>query len=207
MHILPSRRPAGLQRFFDEGKPEQPGVVVVDPDIALKYSSIKFPSNWTMVVTLGRYGATVASNTGFAAFPDEPWYSMVDDDCVGRTPHWDTILADRASQGEIVWPDDGYGRYLCTMPFIPGKFCRTLGWICYPGFRHFGTDTLWGAIQRKLCPGGCVREVLLEHMHFSNNKSDMDDVYKNRGPAPKMPDKELFDSIDYLSIVEQLCSQ
>lgn len=186
MHILPTRgRPKGLQRFFDEGKPEQPGVVVIEKDQRALYAGVRFPQGWNLLVREEREGYVHAANAAFDAFPNEPWYGMVSDDSVGRTPHWDSLLAAAAVPNRLVWPNDLY-RGRCTFPCIGGELCRAAGWFVYPLLWHSYCDTVWFDLQQKLgIAGGYMEDVVLEHMHYVVHKAAYDQTYAGRIPRYK----------------------
>lgn len=202
MHLLPSRgRPVQLQRFFDEGKPEQPGVVITEEDQADRYSRIAKPGSWKILVLRSpRVGFAAAANAGFAAFPNEPWYGTSGDDSVGRTPHWDTILGAAATPNKVVWPNDLFGGR-CTQPFIGGDLCRALGWFSYPKFGHLYTDTLWGDIQRKLGTGGYMRHIVYEHLHWCAGKGTFDQTARERKTEG---DEAEYKKVDLQGLVEKL---
>jgi hypothetical protein len=202
MHLLPSRgRPGQLQRFFDEGKPEQPGVVITEEDQAEAYSRIAKPTGWRILVVPGpRLGFAAAANLGFAAFPNEPWYGQSGDDSVGRTPHWDTLLGEAATPNKIVWPNDLFGGR-CTQPFVGGDLCRALGWFSYPKFGHLYTDTLWGDIQRGLGPGGYMPHIVYEHLHWCAGKGVFDQTARERKTSG---DEIEYRKVDLQGLLEKL---
>ena len=129
-----------------------------------------------------------AANAGFNAFPNEPWYALSADDAVGRTPHWDTLLAERAAPNKLAWCYDGRpeksGRMnnLCCLPFIGGDLCRAVGWFMCPVFWHFCCDSLWYDFQKELCFGKYYPDITYEHMHFTVGKAEWDDTYSGRYP-------------------------
>lgn len=201
MHILPTRgRPAGLRRFFEEGRPEQPGVIVCDSDDADSYSAVDLPQGWHKLVVRPRSGYVAAANAAFAKFPNEPWYSIAGDDSVGRTPGWDTVLAAAAAPCNVVWPDDLYRQH-CTQPFVGGDLCRALGWFVWPGTRHLFCDTVWGMLHAALQRGGFMPEVVYEHLHYSLGKSPMDATYRQRRTHG---DPEAFRRIDLMGLLEKI---
>lgn len=200
MHILPSRgRPAGLQRFFDEGKPEQPGIVVIDEDQVGLYSTVSLPAGWSRLVSKPRAGFVAAANAAFHRQPNEPWYGLASDDAVGRTARWDTLLAEAATPNRIVWPNDLI-RGHCTQPFIGGELCRAVGWFMPPMFGHLYCDKVWGDIA-EVIGGRYMPEVVLEHMHFSTGKSQADSTTMQRKTRG---DKETYERLDLNSILEKL---
>lgn len=203
MHLLPSRgRPVELQRFFDEGQPEQPGVVITEEDQREAYSRIQMPANWTLLVLPAtRVGFVKAANAGFALFPNEPWYGQSGDDSVGRTPRWDTILAQAATPNKVVWPNDLFGGR-CTQPFVGGDLCRALGWFSYPKLGHLFCDTVWGDIQARLGNGGgYMPDVIYEHLHWVCGKRPMDTTDHQRKTSG---DERVYRQIDWNGLMEKL---
>lgn len=180
MHILPSRgRPHLLQRFFDEGKPQERGCVVIDDDQEEMYAAIQIPRTWVWLTISQRSGYVKAANAAFNMFPDEPWYALAGDDSVGRTPGWDTTLAEIATPNRLSWGNDLVCGH-CTQPFIGGDLCRALGWFLHPALGHLWCDTVWGDIQKALRIGTYRRDVIHEHLHFSIGKAERDQTYRER---------------------------
>ena len=214
MHILPTRgRPQFLQRFFDEGQPEQPGVVVLDRDNCAAYQHVRYPKHWDVLIVEGRNGYVASANAGFKHFPNALSYQMSSDDCVGRTPGWDTVLARAAAPRNIVWPNDMF-QGKCTFPCVGGDLCRALGWFVHPAFWHMYSDTVWGDIQRELGTGGLMKDVALEHMHYVVGKAKMDDTYRGRvppkkavrklGESPFEVDKSAYAKLDLQALVAKI---
>ena len=180
MHILPSRgRPHLLQEYFDKGKPEQRGVVVLDTDQSGMYAGLVTPPGWRITYVNPMQGFVAKVNLAFSAFPDEPWYTLEGDDMIGRTPHWDTILAQQACAGWITWGNDLYfGK--CTHPYIPGDYCRDLGWVAHPAFKHNYVDAVWERIATDLGIGRYMDQVITEARHYSNHKIPYDQTARER---------------------------
>lgn len=180
MHILPSRgRPQILQRYFDEGKPEQPGVIILDHDQMDVYAELKLPDNWSVVWAPPMTGFVAKCNLAFSLFKEEPWYAFGGDDLIGRTPHWDTELSAVAAQGYIAWGDDMFWSK-CSHPYIYGDFCRDLGWVCHPAFKHLYVDAIWENIAVGLGIGRPMLHVKTEAHHFANKKLPFDQTAKER---------------------------
>lgn len=203
MHLLPSRgRPALLQRFFDEGRPEQPGLVIIEDDQLEAYRKVRLPANWRLLVEPGHnIGYVAAANAGFVYAPNEPWYAIAGDDSIGRTPHWDTLLAQECVPNKIVWPNDLIAGQ-CTQPFIGGDLCRALGWFGYPKLGHLYIDTVWGQIHKRLGNGGgYMPEIVYEHLHWSTGKSQRDATARQRRISG---DENTFYAINWNGIMEKL---
>lgn len=180
MHIVPSRgRSELLQRYFDEGKPEQPGVVIIDTDQAAEYYALRYPRNWHLHAVKPMQGFVAKVNYAFKLYPDEPWYTLEGDDMVGRTPHWDSILSDVASRGYVAYGNDlFFGK--CTHPYIYGDFCRDLGWVAHPAFKHNYVDEVWYQIAMRLGVLHSLPYVITEAHHYANFKLPFDQTAKER---------------------------
>ena len=180
MHILPTRgRPQILQRYFDEGKPAESGVVIIDSDQCRMYQDVTIPDHWDVLLVQPMQGFVAKVNLGFKYAPDEPWYSFEGDDCIGRPSGWDTKLGERAAQGYITYGDDLFNHKV-THPYICGHFCRDLGWVAHPAFKHLYVDLVWERIGEAL---GCLEyypDVITEAHHFANGKLPMDQTARER---------------------------
>ncbi len=180
MHIIPSRgRPHLLQQYFDIGKPEQPGVIVLDKDDDYKYRDVSYPLGWHVVYAEPMLGFVAKVNLAFEAFPGNSWYTIEGDDMLGRTPHWDTLLAREAARGKIVWGNDLYF-HRATHPYIYGDYCRDLGWVAHPAFKHLYVDAVWEKIALDLGIGQYMPEVITEARHYSNFKIPYDTTAAER---------------------------
>lgn len=180
MHILPTRgRPERLQRFFDEGKPEQTGCIVIDDDQGGMYDNVKMPPEWHLLMVPAMRGFVAKCNFGFKRFPNEPWYAFGGDDSIGRTPHWDTTLSQLAMMGHVVWGNDLISGQ-CTQPFIYGDFVRDVGWLCNPHFKHLYVDEIWGRAANRAGVGIYRSDIIQENLHFSNGKVPYDQTASER---------------------------
>lgn len=178
MHILPTRgRPELLQRYFTEGKPQESGVVIIDSDQSEMYDGIDVSTTsgepWHVIYVPPMMGFVWKVNMAFKCFPDEPWYAFGGDDLIGRTPGWDTKLAAVAAQGYVAWGDDMING-ACTHPYIHGDFCRDLGWVAHPAFKHLYVDAIWEAIAHRLGVSRYMPEIKTEAHHFCNGKLPFD---------------------------------
>jgi len=158
-----------MQRFFDEGQPQEPGVVIIDSDQIALYERLRIPGHWERLTVPPLLGFVAKANRAFAAHPNEAWYAWGGDDAVGRTPSWDTRLARLASAGSIAWGND-LMRGGCTHPFLPGDLCRAFGWVAHPAFKHLYIDQIWEHVARQTGIARYLPNVIQEAHHFSNNK-------------------------------------
>jgi hypothetical protein len=193
MHILPTRgRPELLQRYFDEGKPSMPGVVVIDHDQDVMYSKMRLPEGWNLIYVPPMMGFVWKVNMAFKLFPNEDWYSFTGDDMVGRTPNWDVTLSNTARRGHITWGNDLINGK-CTHPFIYGDFCRDLGWVAHPEFKHLYVDTIWEEIARRVGIGVPRMDIVTEAHHFCNGKLLFDQTARER---MEMGDSTVWDTLN-----------
>ena len=108
---------------------------------------------------------------------------IVGDDCVFRTPGWDTIMMkalDGMGGTGIVYPDD------LRRQDVPENWCtstdiiRALGWFGNPVLLHYWTDNTWAEIGQR---AGCIRfcpDAIVEHQHYSVNPATRyDAVYQS----------------------------
>lgn len=176
MHLLPSRsRPDWLARFFALSRPQQPGIVIIDPDQASLYEAVRLPDGWRrLVMPTVRAGYVKCVNAAFESAPAEPWYSLVGDDLIGRTPGWDTELGRMATPNRIAWGND-LVKGLCTQPFVGGDLVRAVGWFGHPALGHLWCDTVWSDIAIGLGIGTYRPDIITEHLHFAAGKADRRD--------------------------------
>jgi hypothetical protein len=200
MHIMPTRgRPLSLQRFFDEGKPEQKGVIIADLDQQEMYASVHAPDGWWWVWVKPMQGFVKKCNIGFEEFPTQEWYAFGGDDCVGRTPHWDSTLSTVAKAGYIAWGNDLVAGK-CTQPFIPGDLVRHMGWLVHPAFKHLYVDLIWEEIARDLSIARYFPDIIQEHLHFSTGKAPRDRTSYER---MERGDHAVFAKFDMESVLEK----
>lgn len=184
MHILPTRgRPRLLQRFLDMSRPKLPGVVIIDLDQVEMYKDLRLPSNWTRM-EMSRTNSVKKENAAYRRYPASGFYCVLNDDLIARTDDWEAPLLAEAQQFLIPWPDDTItADTSISSAFIPGAFCRALGWVSPPMFRHYYIDRVWHHIANELGIARYHPEIVVEHMHFSVKKSDYDTTYAERPPV------------------------
>ena len=113
---------------------------------------------------------------------------MGNDDLIYRTPNWDIKLIKELSTIKdniyCAWVNDGInGERHCAFPIISRKWVETLGYCFAPaGTFNFGYNDTWvyhiGILLGRL---KYIPDILVEHMHFSKGKAEMDDTYaRNR---------------------------
>jgi hypothetical protein len=162
-----------MQRFFALGRPQEPGVVVIDSDQLVMYEALKIPRNWERLIVPPLLGFVAKANRAFAQYPDCDWYAFGGDDAIGRTAFWDSQLAAQALKGKIAWGNDLMAGH-CTHPFIPGDLARAFGWVCHPAFKHLYTDSIWEHIAVNVGIDCYCPEIVQEAHHYTNGKLPRD---------------------------------
>lgn len=215
MIFLPSRgRPQNVIRFFDAYRATEatePGLIILDADDAHNYwqNGIELPDGWRFIAF--DHDCIVASvNQAFAKYPDEDFYAVMADDVIPRTKHWDRLLREAAGSKGLAWGfDGGHAHHLPCHPFIGGELVRAMGWISYPGVKHFAADDVWLDIGLTLGSARYLPGVILEHAHPAVGKAQTDETYRSR--PDQRADQEAYlkfhDSGEFLKLVTRLTDE
>jgi len=171
-----------------------PGLIVVDgtdPD-AGDYSQVTLPPNWTLRVAKERGEVGGRMEELFRTYPTAKFYSIVNDDVVPETPHWDTELAAAAGDWNVAYPWDmltGMG----TQFLVGGKLVRAVGSFSL-GFIHTMVDRAWMDIGQGIGRLIFRKDVHLRHEHWSRDRSLRDKTYSRsfNGMATIPYDKALY---------------
>lgn len=126
-----------------------------------------------------RQGLRAAMEEMFHAFPNEPWYGILADDLVPQTKNWDTMLVTCAGSFRISYPNDmGRKSKLPTHPCVGGDLVRAQGWFGLPVVRHYCVDSVYRYIGDQLGIKHRLDNVIVEHVHYSEKKSERDGLYR-----------------------------
>jgi hypothetical protein len=197
MWSLPTRgRPSSLQRFINEykntGASSKVYVRLDDDDLFLdEYKKIELPSTFILKIDK-RIGLKASMEEMFHAYPNEAWYGLAADDLIPKTPKWDSLLIQSAGLRGISYPNDlGENITLPTHPVVGGDLVRAVGWFGHPATYHFYLDNAWQFIGENLNCIARLDNVIVEHNHYTFNKSELDQTYLDRKPDGKK-DKRLY---------------
>ena len=148
-----------------------------DPFIE-QLKNLPWPEQFT--VHIGpRQGLRAAMEEMFQAHPNEPWYGILADDLVPQTPGWDQLLVERAGRDYISYPNDlGRKTKLPTHPCVGGDLVRAQGWFGLPVVRHYCVDSVYRYIGDQLGIKHRLDDVIVEHVHYSEKKSERDGLYR-----------------------------
>lgn len=129
----------------------------------------------TMVRALNECALRIVSSTMVEAV------GFLGDDHRPRTHGWDAayLTALRQMGAGIVYGDD-----LLQHAFVPtqcamsASIIRRLGWMAHGDLRHMYVDTLWRDMAAPVGKLQYLPDVIVEHMHYWNNKAKMDAGYE-----------------------------
>lgn len=113
------------------------------------------------------------------------------DDHRPRTTGWDSAYLDalRDLGSGYVYGNDLHSEYgehrLPTQVAISSSIIECLGFFGPPGFRHLYVDATWGDMGRGLSRISYLEDVIIEHMHYTNGKSEEDETYR-LGNSPEV---------------------
>ena len=127
---------------------------------------------------------------------------MGNDDLVYKTVRWDSKLMARLLELDnpyyLSWFNDGInGNRHCAFPVITREWYETLGYFS-PGIFNFGYNDTWVYdIAKRVGKLNYMDEILVEHLHFSVGKSNMDDTYARNRTQEKgnlyRKDREIYE--------------
>ena len=150
------------------------------------------------------------------AWPECPYITHVGfmgDDHRVRTRGWDEALTDAAGPVGIAYGDDLLrGIELPTSVVMSADIVRTLGQMVPPTLQHLFVDDYWKALGIGMGALEYLPDVVIEHLHPSAGKAEMDDSYavtnhpdryESDGAAWKAycDDGPLHDDLDKLSVL------
>jgi hypothetical protein len=189
-------RPENCKRFIGawiKTKASTSVYVRIDDDDSTldELKSLPWPKEFKVVVGK-REGLRAAMQELYLENPNEPWYGLLADDLVPQTENWDILLAERAGNKNISYPNDLGGKpKLPTHPVVGGDLTRALGWFGFPVVQHLYVDTVYQYIGNQLGNLYRMNNVIVEHVHPFWNKTNSDKIYsENKQRAAR--DKEKY---------------
>lgn len=111
---------------------------------------------------------------------------ILNDDHVIRTDFWDKIIYDKIKGNNfaIAYPNDLYpnskDNYASSV-IMGSELIRCLGYMATPTLKHFYPDAIWIELGKKINQLYYFDDVIIEHMHYTINKSQVDSLYQYVG--------------------------
>ena len=171
-----------------------PGVVVVNGSPREMYEGVELPPGWRIEFMDRNLGLCGALNWAFENFPNEPWYGLIGDDMVPKTPGWDQLMLSALTPTGMVSSNDNWqaesGRL--TVYMVGGDLLRALGYWMPPGLWHCYSDDFWEAIGNHFQNWTFLKDVIVETI--SPHKGDIAQDPTNVVAYSRMSkDKRVFD--------------
>lgn len=138
-------------KSYDWGEHSPVLLTLWERDPALQqYLAKQWPAGWHIeIVPMRGNGPTY--NEMLDRYPDEDCYGFLADDALLDTPGMLKALEDSCGNWRIAYANDQHwGEALPTMPCIGGDLVRAVGYLAAPLFEHWGIDTMWGELGRRL---------------------------------------------------------
>jgi hypothetical protein len=158
-------------------------VFAIDADDVKTYQGLMAETaglNNVKVVIAERMGMNGTLNHWSLWFaPDYDYICFMGDDHLPRTGGWDTKLAEAiGTEPGIAYGNDLLqGENLPTAVVMSSKIIRATGFMSPPALKHLFLDNYWLAMGHALENVNYLPDVILEHMHYTNGKSEHDERY------------------------------
>jgi hypothetical protein len=210
--IIPSRssngkRIASLQRLIQSWRKTTNGssdlLLVLDHDDAHHYFGGWIPP-MVGVTIIPRMKLAPKLNyviEGFVTVGGYKTIGFVGDDVVFQTEDWEAEI--------VKWHDSNVGISYCndllqgeTLPnnvFISAEIVQALGFMVPRELQHYYIDNFWKDLGIRLGKLKYFPDTIIEHMHWSNSKSEKDELYTE---SEKMmgQDQQAFDKYRELAM-------
>jgi hypothetical protein len=127
------------------------------------------------------------------------YIAFMGDDHRVRTFGWDLVMAERIGSLGVAYGNDLIqGQALPTAVLMSSNIIKAIGYMAPPKQKHMYLDNFWLDLGTKLNAIHYLEDVIIEHLHFSVGKSDMDSSYQETNDsAIYNADKVAYD--EYLS--------
>lgn len=155
-----SRTELDIAVCLDHDDPRRPDYILLaqkhgqDMHILWHFGPRQSLTDWT--------NSVVKEHSGYDA------YASLGDDHVPGSAGWDAELLgelDRMSGGFAYANDMHQGRLLPTAVMASANVVGALGWLAYPGCKHYFIDQIWKELGEE---AGCLayrQDVIVEHQH------------------------------------------
>ena len=148
----------------------------IDEDDADSYPSI----DGVLYEVNPRMGMNGTLNYVATKYADKYKYiAFMGDDHRVRTFGWDLVMAERIGSLGVAYGNDLIqGQALPTSVMMSSKIIKAIGYMAPPKQKHMYLDNFWLDLGTRLNAIHYLEDVIIEHLHFSVGKSDMDSSYQ-----------------------------
>jgi len=168
----------------------------IDEDDADSYSRIE----GVLYEVNPRMGMNGTLNYVATKYADKYKYiAFMGDDHRVRTFGWDIVMTEKIGSLGVAYGNDLIqGQALPTAVLMSSNIINAIGYMAPPKQKHMYLDNFWLDLGTKLNAIHYLEDVIIEHLHFSVGKSDMDSSYQETNDsAIYNADKVAYD--EYLS--------
>jgi len=147
-----------------------------------------------------RMGMNGTLNHAATKYADSYKYIVfMGDDHRIRTFGWDIVMTEKIGSLGIAYGNDLIqGQALPTAVLMSSNIIKAIGYMAPPKQKHMYLDNFWLDLGTRLNAIHYLEDVIIEHLHFSVGKSDMDSSYQETNDsAIYNADKVAYD--EYLS--------
>lgn len=215
--VVPTRgRPQSAARFAEAVDRSASAVVrfVVDADdpSLSEYLEAVDPSTVMVYPGPGRPGIVDPLNWAVAQLCDSWEYvGFAGDDHLPRTEGWDVQIIETLGQlgtGICYGNDLLAGERIPTAVFMTSDIPKALGYMAHPDLVHLFVDDYWAELGRELDALTYLPDVIIEHLHFLNGKSEEDDTYKRVNSSTIADhDRNAFATLKRMGIIRRDANQ
>ena len=127
------------------------------------------------------------------------YIAFMGDDHRIRTFGWDIVMTEKIGSLGVAYGNDLIqGQALPTAAIMSSNIINAIGYMAPPKQKHMYLDNFWLDLGTRLNAIHYLEDVIIEHLHFSVGKSDMDSSYQETNDsAIYNADKVAYD--EYLS--------
>ena len=196
--LTPSRgRPSGLMRLIRSSLQTCSGLNQIEHHCYLDWDDPSVPAYQEQFSKYPQFSEQVYLQVNEPQSVSKSWNTLArlalereadfvvmgNDDLIYRTKNWDIRIEEEFSKFSdklvCMWFEDGINSAShCAFPIVSADWIRTLGYFT-PGIMNFGYNDTWVFDIAKLIQRThFIGDVLTEHMHFSQHKSQFDETYQ-----------------------------
>lgn len=154
--------------------------------IGIDYNDPRESTYYALIGPERIYRATTTGSGSFSKVTNEmarvftaDIFGSVGDDHRFKTKGWDNRITEALQAPGIAYANDLYMReWLPTACFISSSIVAALGWFALPLCDHLYIDNTWKDIGTGLGALTYLPDVIIEHLHYTNNKSILDHRYR-----------------------------
>ena len=218
--IIPSRqRPHKIQELHDLWFKTTNYLIVTDCIIVLDDDNEKtYPRlpnfKYIIVPKSNIKGANYPLNYAAKMLYEQYEYiGFIGDDHRPKTKDWNIIMYNKLKESgsfSMVYGNDLLqGRNLTTQVIMDSLYIKHMGYMSPPQFRHLYIDNFWMEIGKALNNIHYLEGVVIEHLHYINNKAPVDELYRDvnsheTNHSDSIEFHKLMSSQDFKNLVNKL---